>query len=236
MIQGKRQPKARIYFHFQQSTMACCMLVRFPALLYNPTMKSAVVLVLLSMLSGWSIAAEAQTQGRTSSGPVGASMAMLATLQDADVLPPEGTAEANHIIHIVIQFQAVFMKSPDPIVQEFFDQALMGQWGDRAQELGRGFHSRGWTSEVLQAISAQYAKLSVQERARLAEAFTQFNMRLADFELLSVLFEKARTKLNQRGQDIHQIFTEHRRTMPGGQREDRKERRNGNEGLYSHQS
>ncbi|HEX9154606.1 MAG TPA: hypothetical protein VF819_03520 [Nitrospira sp.] len=212
------------------------MLVPFPALLYNPVMKSVVILVLMSMLSGWSIAAAVQTQGRTSSAPVGASMAMLATLQDADVLPPEGTAEANRVIQIVIQFQAVFMKSSDPIVQEFFDQALAEKWGDRAQELGRGFHARGWTSEVLQAISERYAKLSSQERARLAGAFSQFNMGLADFELLSDLFEKAQAKLSQRGQDIHQIFTGHRRTMPGGQRNDRKERRDGNEGLYSHQS
>ncbi|HSA61541.1 MAG TPA: hypothetical protein VLE03_04825 [Nitrospiraceae bacterium] len=212
------------------------MLVPFPALLYNPGMKSAVILALMSLLNGWSIAAAVQTQGRTSTGPVGASMAMLATLQDADVLPPEGTAEANRVIQIVIQFQAVFMKSSDPIVQQFFDQALGQKWGDRAQELGRGFRARGWTSEVLQAISERYATLSAQERAQLAEAFFQFNMRLADFELLSDLFEQAQARLSQRGQDIHQIFTEHRRTMPGGQRNDRKERRNGNEGVYSHQS
>ena len=212
------------------------MLVPYSALLYNPVMKSSVILVLMIMQSGWSVAAELQAQGRTSSEPVGASMAMLATLQDADVLPPEGTAEANRVIQIVIQFQAVFMKSSDPSVQEFFDQALAEKWGARAQKLGNGFRARGWTSEVLQAISERYAKLSAQERAQLAGAFSQYNMRLADFELLSDLFGKAQARLSQRGQDIHQIFTGHRGTMPGGQRNDRKERRNGNEGLYSHQS
>ncbi len=177
----------------------------------------------------------AQAQGRTSSGPVGASMALLATLQDADVLPPEGTAEANRVIQMVIQFQAVFMKSSDPAVQGFLDQALMSQGADRAQELSAGFRSKGWTTEVLEAITAKYATLPMQDRERMAGAFAQFNMRLADFELLSELFGKAQARFAQRGRDIHQVFAAHRRTMPGGQRDDRKEKRNGDQSLHSHQ-
>ena len=56
-------------------------------------------------------------------------MAVLATLQDADVLPPEGTPEANRVIKVVIQFQSVFMKSNDPAVQGFLSQALEAQGG-----------------------------------------------------------------------------------------------------------
>ena len=190
----------------------------------------------MSLLGGVSTHVLAQQQGRVSSGPVGASMAMLATLQDAEVLPPEGTPEANRIVQMVIQFQAVFMKSSDPALRDFFDQALLAQWADQAQSLGAAFLARGWTSEVLEALSAKYRKLSLQERARLAGAFATFNMRLADFEVLSDLFGKARTTYRQRGQDIHRIFAEHRRTMPGGKRNDGKERQNGNQGLYSHQS
>jgi len=163
-------------------------------------------------------------------------MAMLATFQEADVLPPEGTPEANRIIQTVIQFQALFMKSSDPAVQEFLDQALAARWADRAQSLGAAFHARGWTSEVLEAVSGQYSRLSSQERARLGGAFSSFNMRPADFELLGELFDKARTKFSRQGQDIHQIFAEQRRTMPGGKHGDRKEKRNGNQGVYSHQS
>ena len=212
------------------------MLVPVFTLLYNPVMKLAGVLLVTSLLGGLSSNTLAQSQGRVSSGPVGASMAMLATLQDAEVLPPEGTPEANRIIQMVIQFQAAFMKSSDPALRDFFDQALLAQWADQAKPLGAAFLTRGWTSEVLEALSGQYGKLSARERARLAGAFAAFNMRLADFEILSELFRKARTTYSQRGQDIHRIFAEHRRAMPGGKPSDGKERHNGNQGLYSHQS
>ena len=163
-------------------------------------------------------------------------MALLATLQDADVLPPEETPEANRVIQIVIQFQGLFMKSSDPVVRGFFDQALAMKYAGRAEELGASFRKGGWTSEVVEAICDYYATRSVQERSRLAGAFAQVNMRPADFELLSELYAKARIRFSQQGQDIHQIFTAHRRTMPGGQHFDRKERHDGNQGLYSHQS
>ena len=163
-------------------------------------------------------------------------MALLATLQDADVLPPEGTPEANRVIQIVIQFQGLFMKSSDPVVRGFFDQALAMKYAGRAEELGASFRKGGWTSEVVEAVCEYYARGSAQERSRLAEAFSQVNMRPADFELLSELYTKARSRFSQQGEDIHQIFTAHRRTMPGGQHFDRKERHDGNQGLYTHQS
>ena len=59
-------------------------------------------------------------------------MAVLAMLQDAEVLPPEGTPEANRVIKMVIQFQSVFMKSSDPSVQAFLNQALILVGSDSA--------------------------------------------------------------------------------------------------------
>ena len=211
-------------------------LVPSPSLLYNRAMKWSVVLPFIALLSALLFSDPAHTQGRASSGPVGASMAVLATLQDAGVLPPEGTPEANRMIQIVIQFQSVFMKSSDPALREFFDQALAAKWTDRAEAIGAAFRARGWTSEVVEAVCGHYATRSQQDRARLAAVFSQFNMRLADFELLSDLFGKARATFNRRGQDIHQIFAMHRRSMPGGKRDDRKERRDGDQSLHSHQS
>jgi len=196
----------------------------------------SVVFVLMALLNAVSIHAMAQTPGRTPAGPVGASMALLATLQDADVLPPEGTPEANRVIQIVIQFQGLFMKSSDPVVREFFNQALALKYAGRAEELELSFRKGGWTSEVVEAVCERYARGSDEERARLAGAFLQVNMRPADFELLSELYVKARARFSQQGQDIHQIFADHRRTMPGGNRFDGKEKRDGNQGLYSHQS
>ena len=163
-------------------------------------------------------------------------MAMLATLQDANVLPPEGTPEANRIIQMVIQFQALFMKSDDPAVRSFFDQALIARWANQAESFGETFRTRGWSSEILEALSLAFQRLSRQERGQLGVAFSSVNMQLTDFERLGDLFTKAQVTYRGRGQDIHRVFAERRQTMPGGQRGDRKERRNGNQSLYPYQS
>ena len=176
-----------------------------------------------------------QAQGRTPSAPVGASMALLATLQDAGILPPEGTPDANKVIQIVIQFQGLFMKSTDMAVRQFVDEALKAKFGARAEEIGADFRQAGWTSEILEAVCDRYAGLSSQERAQVAGSFLRVNMRPEDFDLLSDLYGKARSMFNQQGRNIHAIFAEHRRTMPGGKRFDRKERRDGNEGLHTDQ-
>ena len=74
-------------------------------------------------------------------------MAVLAILQDADVLPPEGTPDANRIIKSVIQFQSVFLKSGDSDVQAFLSRALekqrdSGQTKPRLDSVRQGGHQR----------------------------------------------------------------------------------------------
>ena len=152
------------------------------------------------------------------SGPIGASMAVLATLQDAEVLPPEGTREANRIIQMVIQFQSAFMKSSDPAVQGFLREALAMKWGDRAEDVGSRFHTAGWTSEVLEALSERRLSTTAEQRAQLTMGFSAYNMSVADFEWFADLFGRARTALVQRGENIHQVFAQRRREMPGNGR------------------
>jgi len=160
----------------------------------------------------------AQVPGRgvTPSGPVGASMAVLATLQDADVLPPEGTPEANVVIKSVIQFQSVFMKSNDPSVKLLLTQALDPQGSHGSAEPLSRFRSTGWTSDVLEALCDQWAAATIDQRDRLAPGFSQFNVSQADFDYLMELIAKARTAFRQRGQNFHQVFAQRRREMPGG--------------------
>jgi hypothetical protein len=160
--------------------------------------------------------AQVPGRGATQSGPVGASMAVLATLQDADVLPPEGTLEANRIIKSVIQFQSVFLKTDDPAVQLFLTQALAIQGGHSADKTLSRFHSAGWTSDVLEALSDQWAATPLDQRDRLAPGFRRFNVSPADFDKLMELIAKARTAFMQRGQNMHQVFAQRRREMPGG--------------------
>ena len=143
-------------------------------------------------------------------------MAVLATLQDADVLPPEGTPEANRVIKVIIQFQSAFMKSNDPAVQAFLSQALGAQGESGADKALSQFRSSGWTSEVLEALNEQWVATAIDQRERLAPGFRQFNVGLADFDWLMELVAKARTAFMQRAQTIHQVFAQRRREMPGG--------------------
>jgi hypothetical protein len=143
-------------------------------------------------------------------------MAVLATLQDADVLPPEGTPDANRVIKAVIQIQSVFLKSSDPAVQLLLTQALTAQGEGNAEKTLFRFRSTGWTSEVLEALSEQWGTTAIDQRERLAPGFRQFNVSLEDFDSLMELVTKTRTALEQRGQNIHQVFAQRRREMPGG--------------------
>jgi hypothetical protein len=143
-------------------------------------------------------------------------MAVLAMLQDAEVLPPKDTPEANRVIKVVIQFQSVFMKSSDPAVQAFLSQALASKRGRGADEALSRFRSIGWTSDVLEALCEQWGATAIDQREQLVPGFRQFNISLADFDLLRELVAKARAALMQRGQNIHQVFAQRRREMPGG--------------------
>lgn len=170
----------------------------------------------LILVAGSPVLAQVPGRGTTPSGPVGASMAVLATLQDAEVLPPEGTPEANRVIKTVIQFQSVFMKSGDPDVQAFLSQALAEKGGGSSDEAVSRFRSTGWTSDVLEALSARWDATAIDQRELLAPGFRQFNVSLMDFDWLMELVAKARTAFVQRGQNIHQVFAQRRQEMPGG--------------------
>ena len=170
----------------------------------------------LIMGAGCPVLAQMPDRGATPSGPIGASMAVLAMFQDADVLPPEGTPEANRIIKSVIQFQSVFQKSGDSYVRAFLSRALAQQRGSEANEAASRFRSAGWTSEVLEALREQWVATAIDQRVRLAPGFHQFNISLEDFDSLMDLVAKARTALEQRGQNMHQVFAQRRQEMPGG--------------------
>ncbi len=177
-----------------------------------------VCFLLGSLIMGAGSPVLAQMPGRvaTASGPVGASMAVLAMLHDADVLPPEGTPQANRVIKVVIQFQSLLIKSTHPDVQAFLSQALQAQEARGADEALSRFRSSGWTSQVLEALNEKWVDMPIDQRERLEAGFRQFNVSLADFGWLMELVAKARIVFVQRGQNIHQVFAQRRREMPGG--------------------
>src|SRR5262245_16114492 len=168
----------------------------------------------LIMGSGSLVMAQASGYAATPPALVGASMAVLAMFQDADVLPPEGTHEANRIIKAVIQFQSVFIKGTDPDVQAFLGQALAAQSGGDPQEPLTRFRSIGWTSNVLEALRDQWDAATIEQREKLAPGFRLFNISLEDFDLLMKLVATTRISLERRGQNMHQVFAQRRREMP----------------------
>jgi hypothetical protein len=169
-----------------------------------------------AVLAVLTIALETVSHAATPPGQVGAAMALLATLEDADVLPPEGTSEANRVIKIVIQFQSTFMKSTDPAVRDFFLHAMVKQFGNaRAAEIDSAFSNSGWSTPVLDALDHYQATASDSELRALATGFSQYNLTTADFDYFLELFRRARLAYQRRGQDIDRVFAERRQRMPG---------------------
>ncbi|MEQ1793832.1 MAG: hypothetical protein ABL970_06540 [Nitrospira sp.] len=158
---------------------------------------------------------QAPRSAKTASPYIGSAMAVLATLQDADVLPPEGTPEANHIIRFVIQFQSVFTKSDDPAVQAFARQALAPADEGRAADIVRSLRTTGWTAEVLERLSDEETRRSPKELQGLAQGFAPFNLSIEDFHRFMQLVRDARQAFHTRGLEFQTIFSSRRKEMPG---------------------
>jgi hypothetical protein len=154
---------------------------------------------------------------QTASPHIGSAMAVLATLQDADVLPPEGTPEANHIIRFVIQFQSVFTKSDDPAVQEFARQAVAQKHGDQAADIVKNLRISGWTADVLERLSDEEARRSFEDLQTLTQGFAPFNLTVEEFHRFMQLVRDARQAFRTRGLEFQHIFSSRRKEMPGAE-------------------
>jgi hypothetical protein len=178
------------------------------------TVCDCCLLASLIMGTGTPTLTQLPGRGANSSPIVGASMAVLAMLQDADVLPPEDTPEANRVIKSVIQFQSVFMKSDDPAVQSFLSHAVEARRGSGVDDALSQFRSTGWTSDVLEALSEHWTAMALDQRMPLASGFRRFNCSLEDFDSFMGLVAKAGIVFEQRGVTMHQMFAQRRREMP----------------------
>lgn len=158
---------------------------------------------------------QTQRSAKTASPHIGSAMAVLATLQDADVLPPEGTPEANHVIRFVIQFQSAFAKSDDTAVREFARQALAQKYGDRAADIVGSLRTTGWTADVLERLSDEEARRTPEDLQTLAHGFAPFNLSVEDFHRFMQLVRDARQAFHARGLEFQNIFSSRRKEMPG---------------------
>ena len=142
-------------------------------------------------------------------------MAVLATLEHAHVLPPEGTREADHITKCVIQFQSVFAKSTDPSVQDFVRRAVTSAQGAHAADVLATFRANGWSPEVLEALADADLNTPAAELRSLATGLEQFNLSVEDFQRFMRLVRNGEQALASRGQTFQEVYAAYRKTMPG---------------------
>jgi hypothetical protein len=176
-----------------------------------------VVLVIIAvdlMTSGQAMSASTAT-GKAPKPYIGAAMAFLATLEQAQVLPPESTPEANRIIKSVIQFQSAFTKSGDRAVQEFGLQALARHYGERSHDLMAEVRTSGWTPAFIEALADAEQQAPAEELNALTPGFAEFNVSTEDFHHVLQLARAARQALGTRGLAFAEIFASHRQNMPG---------------------
>ncbi len=140
-------------------------------------------------------------------------MAVLATLEQAQVLPPEGTREADHVTKSVIQFQSVFARSTDPSVMDFVRRAVTSKQGKHATDVLAQFRSSGWTPEVLEALADAELSTPVEELRLLAAGFELFNVSVEDFRRFMRLVRDGEQSLASRGTNFQEVFASHRKTM-----------------------
>lgn len=145
-------------------------------------------------------------------------MAVLATLEQARMLPPEGTTEANHIIKSVIQLQSLFTKSTHPAVQEFMQQAVASKHGGQAAQILALFRSDGWTPEVLDALADGVLRSPKEELAQLTPGLVSVNLSVDDLTHFMQLVRDGERALADAGKDFHEVFRSHRKMMPGAAR------------------
>jgi hypothetical protein len=175
--------------------------------------------ILLLMNSVCSVAADqdrSPASDRKAPKPhIGSAMAVLATLEQAQVLPPDNTPAANHVIKSVIQFQSAFTKSDDPYIQAFAAGALTRYAGEQATGLMAQARSAGWTSDLLEALAEAEAETPADRLEDLASGFRRFNLSTNDFHYFMQLVRDARRAFQQQGRTFQQVFASHRQTMPG---------------------
>jgi len=145
-------------------------------------------------------------------------MAVLATLEQAQVLPPEGSREADRVVQSVIQFQSAFAKGTDRSLQDFARRAVAAKQGEKAIPVLEQFHADGWTAEILEALSEADLRTPQEEWERLTAGFGQFNVSVDDFKRFMQLVREGRSALAARGHSFAEVYARHRNAMSGAAR------------------
>ncbi|HSF08688.1 MAG TPA: hypothetical protein VLA60_04700 [Nitrospirales bacterium] len=153
---------------------------------------------------------------RTGSTLVGSVMALLATFESANVLPPEGTSQANQLIHGLIQMQSALVKSQSSELRDYFSAAVEQRFEKESAGLLQSIHQSGLTSKLLEALVSYNHKIPMWEKPALIKLFQRYNISRPDWELIEKIFGEAEVAYRMKGSSIHDAYELWRAQMPGG--------------------
>lgn len=153
---------------------------------------------------------------RARASTVGTVMALLATFQDAEVLPPEGTAKANQLIHGLIQLQSALMKSSSPELRDYVVAALRHGLRISREESLALVHDDGLTLAVLESLILYAQEHPLWDEPQIVAAFHVYNVTHQDWALMTRIFTEAKDAFHVNGRSIHHVYEQWRERMPGG--------------------
>jgi hypothetical protein len=152
----------------------------------------------------------------TDSALVGSVMALLATFEGANVLPPEGTFQANQLIHGLIQLQSVLVKSESTVLNDYISAAVSDRFKMDGEVLLQSIHQGGLTSKLLEALVIYDKKNGMWEQPALTQLFQRYNVSRLDWQLIEEVFSHADAAYRMKGSSIHEAYEQWRSQMPGG--------------------
>ncbi|GJL69728.1 MAG: hypothetical protein NPIRA06_23630 [Nitrospirales bacterium] len=191
----------------------------FFAYIYKQRVPGHVILAHREFASSPQPSADVASKG-DGSPLVGSVMALLATFGDANVLPPEGTSQANQLIHGLIQLQSALVKSQSSELSEYVTTAVEQRFDKQGSGILQSIHQRGLTSKMLDALVTYNHKIPMWEKPALTELFQRYNVSRQDWELIEKIFGEADAAYRRKGSSIHDAYELWRAQMPGGRHED----------------
>ncbi len=153
---------------------------------------------------------------RASSNMIGTIMTLLATFDEAGILPPEGTAQANQVIHGLIQLQSTLMKSASAELSAY-QMAAEDSWLKDHQDMQNGvLQEKGLTLRVLETLIIYDQEHPMWNDPNIGSAMQEFNVSEADWLFIVELFHQADSVFLEQGRSIHAVYDAWRMKFPGG--------------------
>jgi hypothetical protein len=168
-----------------------------------PVLASAALII--SLLANHAIPASNSREAL-----VGHIMALLSVFEQAHALPPEGSPDAQTLIHALIQTQTALRRTTHQATRLWFSEAL--QKGEQIQ--GKPLPPGALTSRTLEAVLSYAAARPPTHAPAVMAGLTEFNVGRTELELIAKVYWQAKSALAAMGEDLHAVYEKERRAMP----------------------